>query len=630
MSHPEPRIHCSNPDCAASNHIEAQFCDRCSTPIIRRYLWSNKKAITLEQKHLLINDRYLALSEQIFLDTHPSQPPVTPEEVPPEIAVYLQLFPCYPHIPQAYGLLDGTDAWLFDYGTVPTIGSEELLANPHQWIPRIKDLWRDATALQQLNWLWQIAKLWQPLSAKNVASSLLEPDLIRINGQLVQVLQLKLDQTEQVSLRDLGNLWSQWAEDARPNIQELVMQLASRLEIGRVDRASQIIAILNIAINRCRQVNQYSYQICTLSDSGPSRTNNEDAAYPTCPELNNALASENALAIVCDGVGGHEGGEIASGETIKYLRSKISQITLEEQYSSLKILGKLAEYINGANDIINKRNDTEQRQERQRMGTTLVMALSYAQEVYLGHVGDSRIYWITPNSCHQVSIDDDLASREVRLGYALYRDSLQYPSAGALIQAIGMRDSAALHPNLQRHIVDDDCIFLLCTDGLSDFDRIEQHWRENILPVLEGKQDLATAVKELITLANEKNGHDNVTVALVHCQVKPLPNVPEEHVSWSDVEFVLEESTLWTDDNLTDSIWSDPHSTDTTFPTHEIARQQIGETLPAKSQTSWLKPLVFILIISTIIGLFAYCLLQNRIKNNEQNNSEIQGIESWR
>lgn len=267
MSHPESRIHCSNPHCTASNLLEAHFCDQCSTPVIRRYLWSNKKVINLDQKHTN-NDRYLALSEQIFLDTQPNKPPVTPEEVPPEIVVYLQLFPCYPHIPQAYGLLDGTDAWLFDYGTVPTVGLEESLANPHQLIPRIEDLWGDATALQQLNWLWQIAKLWSPLSAKNVASTLLEPELIRINGQVVQLLQLQPDQADQVTLRDLGNLWSQWAEHAKENIQELLEQLANRLETGIVNRASQVIAILDLAINSCRKAHQYSYQIYALSDSG--------------------------------------------------------------------------------------------------------------------------------------------------------------------------------------------------------------------------------------------------------------------------------------------------------------------------------------------------------------------------
>ncbi|MEL6438782.1 MAG: protein phosphatase 2C domain-containing protein [Cyanobacteria bacterium J06621_8] len=560
----------------------------------------------------------MALSEQVFLDTQPTKPPVTPEEVPQEIVVYLQLFSCYPHVPQAYGILEGVDAWLFDYGTVPT-DSAGLLINSEQLIPSVEDLWAGATALQQLNWLWQIAKLWKPLSSKHVAATLTQPDLIRVNGQLVQLLQLQQEEEHPASLQDLGHLWLQWAQEAQPKIKELIAQLAARMETGAIDQVSQIIAVLDRAIYHCRQAKKYSYQIFALSDAGPNRSNNEDAAYPTEPLVEKVLVSENALAIVCDGVGGHDGGEIASGETIKYLRSKISQLTLEENYSSPKILGKLAKYINDANDIINKRNDSEHRQERQRMGTTLVMALSYAHEMFLAHVGDSRIYWITPNSCHQVTVDDDLASREVRLGYALYRDSLQYPSAGALIQAIGMRDSTALHPNLQRYVIDDDCIFLLCTDGLSDFDRVEQQWRQIVLPVLEGKRDLVSAVKDLITLANKKNGHDNVTVALVHCQVKPVANAAQDAISWSDIEFVLDESALWSDVNSMESMCSDAMQTDISTPPTAIPEQQIGEPITAKNQPKWLQPLIIGLIISTIVGLFAYALLQDNIKDPPEN-----------
>ena len=619
MPHSEPRIQCSNPNCLVSNKFEAQFCERCSTPIIKRYLWSSKKAVTSEQQ-TLVNDRYFAFSDRIFLDTQPNKPPVTPEEVSPEIAVYLQLFSYYPHIPLAYGLLDGTDAWLFDYGTVP-VDAEQRLIYPQQLLPKIEDLWSDATALQQLNWLWQIAKLWKVLARNKVSSNLLDSDSLRINGQIVQLLQLQSAKDPQPSLRDLGELWLRWAKNAKPEIKDFVNQLAQRLKTGEIDRASQAIAVLDLAINHCCQAYEYSYQTYALSDSGPSRNNNEDAAYPIQTDADSS--SENGLTIVCDGVGGHEGGEIASEETIEYLRSKISQLALAENCSSGKILGKLAQYINGANDIISKRNDSELRQERQRMGTTLVLALTYIQEMYLAHVGDSRIYWITPNSCHQVTTDDDLASREVRLGYASYRDALQYPSAGALIQALGMRDSAALHPNLQRYIIDGDCIFLLCTDGLSDFDRVEQYWRHNILPVLTGK-DLASAVKDLITLANEKNGHDNVTVALVHCQVKPSSNTGNTTISWADVESVLEESSLWSDANLVDSVWQDPSltepdtSTDSSDNTSnleaEAIAQPIGEPLPEKRQPKWLNSLIWFLVISTVIGLGAYILLQDNFE----------------
>jgi protein phosphatase len=617
MSHPEPRIQCSNPHCVASNTLEARFCHRCNTPTIKRYLWSNKAVISKEQERTLINSRYLALSPQIFLDTKPSKSPVTPEEVPPDIITYLQLFPCYPHIPQIYGLLDDTDAWLLDYGSTPITSSGEL-EYPQQLLPKLNSLWSSATAFQQLNWLWQIAKLWKPLSGKKVASTLLNTDLIRINGQIVQILQLQSDVEYQPNLRNLGDLWLKYSEDADFTVQDVIKKIGICLQTGEIDDVRQILALLDKAINQSRMAKKYSYQIYALSDSGPNRSNNEDAAYPIYPDPSKITKSEHSLAIVCDGVGGHDGGEIASGETIKYLRSKIAKLSLDE-HSPGKILGKLTKYINGSNDLINQRNNSEKRQERQRMGTTLVMALSCAHEMYLAHVGDSRIYWITPNSCHQVTTDDDLASREVRLGYAIYRDSLQYPSAGALIQAIGMRDSAALHPNIQRYMIEDDCIFLLCTDGLSDFDRVEQHWRHQVVPVLDGKQSLAETVKNLVDIANRDNGHDNVTVALIHCQVSYDNDATETIVAWSDIESALTESNLWSDHNLTssfvDSVTVDERPPEETKIPDQPIVTAIGEELPAKKKPKWLKPLVLGLIISTIIATAALFLLEGKVNN---------------
>jgi protein phosphatase len=150
----------------------------------------------------------------------------------------------------------------------------------------------------------------------------------------------------------------------------------------------------------------------------------------------------------------------------------------------------------------------------------MVMSLIYGHEAYIAHIGDSRVYRITRTGCHQMTLDDDLATREVRLSGILYREALGLPSSGSLFQALGMNSSTALHPNIRRTILDEECIFLLCSDGVSDRDRVEQYWQSEFLPVLEGKVDLTTACQRTINLANSRNGHDNATVALVHCQVK--------------------------------------------------------------------------------------------------------------
>ncbi|MGV2827616.1 PP2C family protein-serine/threonine phosphatase [Myxosarcina sp. GI1(2024)] len=542
MPNSEPRIQCSNHLCVASNHLEANFCHVCKTPTTKRYLWAIREAISPEQTNQLIGDRYFALSSRIFLDTKPRLSPQIPEDIPPEIVTYLQLFPLYPHIPQVYGQLEGTDVWLLDYGTIPTSNTGKLIS---PIIPEITSLWQKATTLQQLIWLQQLAKLWQPLAEKQVASSLLVPQSIGVNGSFIQLLQLQSDGNRHLSLQDLGRSWRQWIKSCAPEIRDALEQLCERVEIGSIKTARQLVVALDRAVDLARRAYEYSYQIYSFTDAGPSRQKNQDAVFPTQGFLVNVDQSKQALAIVCDGVGGHEGGEIAARETIEHLRSRISELPLEDRnFTSAAIVEKLTKFINVTNDAISKRNDNEHRHERQRMGTTLVMSLARAHEIYLAHVGDSRIYWITPTSCHQLTVDDDLASREVRLGYAVYRDSLQYPSAGALIQAIGMRNSVALHPNIQRHFIDRDCVFLLCTDGLSDFDRVEQYWKKTILPVLQNKIDISSAVKTLIRIANERNGHDNATVALVHCRVRPKPNSSEVRISWSEIESGINDESI--------------------------------------------------------------------------------------
>jgi protein phosphatase len=612
MPNSEPTIQCTNPHCLAFNDFNRRFCKQCKTPMIKRYLWAIKENKTdSEAKHnfepefepetvfitqdtQLINSdwsdlanaknnlhaensleqRYILISDRIYLDTKPGETPQIPEKLPEQIISYLQLFPYFPHIPQVYGQLDGTQIWLLDYGTVPVNRQGKLIAA--NLLPEITSIWSQTTSSRQLNWLRQIANLWNPLVEKGLTATLLNPKLIRVNSSFIQLLELEANSDKTPDFRDLGRLWQQWSNLANTDIQNVLIQLSQRMANGQINRIEQILTILDRAIKLSSQFYEYSYESFAISDSGPKRSNNQDRAYPNSELPIKNEWFEQSLSIVCDGVGGHEGGEIASQETVNYLCDRINQAIFwdEQSLTSANVLQQLLQFTNEVNDVISKRNDTERRQDRQRMGTTLVMTLAHHHEVFLSHIGDSRIYFITNNSCHQLTIDDDLASREVRLGYAVYRNALRYPSAGALIQALGMRHSAALHPNLQRVIVDDNCLFLLCTDGLSDFDRVEQYWRDVIAPVLENQSDLTKAVKTLVKIGNERNGHDNVTAALIHCQIRPKSTVMNTMITWSDVETSLEDSLLYTGETIGDSI----------LP-HQEAIASIATALPEDART---------------------------------------------
>jgi protein phosphatase len=220
---------------------------------------------------------------------------------------------------------------------------------------------------------------------------------------------------------------------------------------------------------------------------------------------------------------------------------------------------QLAGVVRVVNNLIAGQNDSQKREQRQRMGTTLVMAVQPPQtlsteqgrgnthELYLVHVGDSRAYWISSDSCQQLTVDDDVANREVRAGRSLYSQVIDRPDAAALTQALGTREADWLRVTVQRFILDQDGILLLCSDGLSDNRLVEQHWESVMQPVLQGKLGLETAAQTWLDLANRHNGHDNASLVLMHCQLNPeqaLPQSPRIRTSPSATAAASSEADL--------------------------------------------------------------------------------------
>lgn len=525
-------LYCPNELCQAANPLTHNYCQRCSTPLPKRYLWLVAEGKGLDISSEILADRYLVISKFVLLDTKPALPSQVLElEKLQKIRPYLRLFPYRLHVPQVYGIVDLGE------------GQKEvlLLEKPPIYIngePKdvklydsLDSAWGEATSMRQLNWLWQIAHLWQPLASEGVASTLLNPLLMRSEGSLVRLLELHADPVNPPSLADLGEFWRLYLQHkTKSAIAEFFGQVCDSLISGEIRSGEQLITVIDQGfIEVGRAVNtgttfgaNSSVKIVTRTDTGPSRQRNEDACYPASGSNVSKPPQPTALAIVCDGIGGHEGGNVASNIAIEVIQKQVQQLAAVPRLSIDPgvLLADLERAAAAANDKISQRNDGEGRQGRQRMGTTLVMGLPIAHEMYITHVGDSRAYLITRQNCYQVTLDDDVASREVRLGYAVYRDAMQQGASGSLVQALGMGPSNALHPTAQRFVLDEDCVFLLCSDGLSDFDRVEQCWDTEILPILTENADMNHVADKLVEIANTQNGHDNVTVALVHCQIK--------------------------------------------------------------------------------------------------------------
>lgn len=522
MQNEAATFQCPNDLCQAPNSQVDKFCQQCGTPLPKRYLWAVGDDIAALKLGDVVADRYLLKNKQIFLDTKPGLPPQTPvSEIPSAIRPYLRLVTYRLQVPQVYGLeslLEGQTLLLLEQAPIYT----DAVPLEGQLMPELTSAWKKGTSMRQLNWLWQIAQLWQPLSSEGVASTLLNPQLLRVEGSLVRLLQLQLDSSQTPTLSQLSQLWSQLAASAQPSIAEFLEQICLGLKQGELQTAEQLITVLDQGLAEVGRSQARTLSIATRTDKGPSRQRNEDACYPISGTTISKAPDSQAFAIVCDGIGGHDGGSIASNLAIETLPPPVEQIQLNKAYiDATTLVNELEGVICTANDRISQRNDNEHRSGRQRMGTTLVMALGHAHEIYIAHVGDSRAYWITRSGCHQVTLDDDIASREVRLGYTLYRNALQHSSSGSLVQALGMSSSASLNPTVQRFILDEDCVFLLCSDGLSDYERVEQCWEEISL-ILDGKVDVTTAGSQLVEIANTQNGHDNVTVSLLYYQISSL------------------------------------------------------------------------------------------------------------
>jgi protein phosphatase len=450
MENDAATLYCPNENCQAANPLTHKFCQRCSTPLPKNYLWAVVDGPSVGSPGEILADRYLVIDKFVLLDTKPGLLSLTPElENLQPLRAYLRLIPYRLHVPQVYGMLFIADGSSHEREILllekPPLLVDDTIQKVHLG-SELTTAWRDATSMRQLNWLWQIAHLWQPLASEGVTSSLLDSSVLRVEGSLVRLLDLRFDSETSPELPQLGQFWQQLVSDAKPAIVEFVNRVSLALIQGEINSTDQLIGVLDGGLAQLGRSQTPTIKIITKSDTGPSRQRNEDACSPPSGTMVSKPPQPTALAIVCDGIGGHEGGNVASNLAIETIQQQVHQLT-KVPYDHIDpsvLLNDLEKAVAIANDKISQRNDSENRQGRQRMGTTLVMALPVAHEMYITHVGDSRAYWITRHGCYQVTLDDDVASREVRLGYAIYREALQQSAAGSLVQALGMGPSSSL------------------------------------------------------------------------------------------------------------------------------------------------------------------------------------------
>lgn len=266
----------------------------------------------------------------------------------------------------------------------------------------------------------------------------------------------------------------------------------------------------------------FSVEETGQSHPGQQRKHNEDCFFcqtqilrqnaPHGPRL-----QATGLYILCDGMGGHAAGEVASQMAVQTLRDYFDSVDREETLQEATLLAGVAQ----TNQAIFEANQVKASAGLGRMGTTLVMAVVQDLRVAIVHVGDSRVYsYDKRHGLQQLTVDHEVGQREIHRGV---EPAIAYarPDAYQLTQALGPRDQEVLRPGLSYHDITEDTLLLLCSDGLSDNDLLEQHEASHIAPLLSSRANLDQGAADLIQLANEKNGHDNITLILVRLKLRP-------------------------------------------------------------------------------------------------------------
>ncbi len=276
-------------------------------------------------------------------------------------------------------------------------------------------------------------------------------------------------------------------------------------------------------------------KLVSLSDAGQTdvgrqRDHNEDCFLIARSVQKHADNSGQATAarglyILCDGMGGHDGGEVASqlaAQTLtQYFETHWPTPLPGESPAPLPDESTLVEAVKLANQAIYDVNEKEQRAGHERMGTTLVVLLLQGTSAVVAHVGDSRLYKHSRRlGLMQMTTDHEVGQREIQRGVDPEK-AYGRPDAYQLTQALGPRESDDLAPSVSYLSFSEDTLLLLCSDGLSDNDLVEDYLDSHLDPLLRENKALERGLEELVSLANEVNGHDNISAIAIHLKVRP-------------------------------------------------------------------------------------------------------------
>lgn len=235
----------------------------------------------------------------------------------------------------------------------------------------------------------------------------------------------------------------------------------------------------------------------SVTDIGQKREMNQDFVYCNTE----SIGMFPNLFIVADGMGGHKAGDFASRFAVEEFVRLVSK---QEQKT---LIQTMEEAIRETNEglITQAKNNAD----LQGMGTTFVAATIVDRELYIANIGDSRLYVVGQDKLTQITQDHSLVEEMIRRGEIKRDEARFHPNKNVITRAIGA--DAEVTADYFEVTLEKDEIVLMCSDGLSNM--MDEH--EMLTVVNSNRQNLDKAGKQLLLLANEHGGKDNISIVLV-------------------------------------------------------------------------------------------------------------------
>jgi protein phosphatase len=518
--------------------------DSCQTLVIDRQPYSNSPLEILMKQ------------DPIVLDNHTPGNVVQDRPRSPEDYRQWQAWDAQdvPKVARAYIALRASLA-----GTIPQIKDGwndegktiSLVEDRSDWT-LLLDRWNEVqiSSTQIVYWLDRTLKLWVDLEPWKMRQSLLELNNLLLDEDSTICFQRLCPEPvdNKLQLADLAKLWRKLFDRSGSIASEALIGTIMAMETGELARIEEVRSRLQqiayelepkalsspLLTGASQELTTNSHDAPTIvfakklidledaaaTHTGKKRDHNEDcfgivSKIDRFDSPKGRKVSARGLYILCDGMGGHAGGEIASSMTVDSLRDYFATHwgdTLPDEET-------IREGIIATNEAVFELNQQNASSGSGRMGTTLVLVLVQDRDIVVAHVGDSRCYAITPSQGWiQLTLDHEVGQQQILRGVD---PEIAYgrPDSYQLTQAIGPRDRNYIAPDIRFFELQEDTLILLASDGLTDNQLVETHWATNIAPLLSSHTNLQNGVDRLIDFANDYNGHDNITALIIRARL---------------------------------------------------------------------------------------------------------------